>query len=47
MDATIDVKAEFGGEAFIILSVKEEKKKKIFNVGIVKEIRREIERLKG
>lgn len=40
-------KVEFGGEAFIILSVKEEKKKKIFNIGIVEEIRREIERLKG
>lgn len=40
-------KAEFCGKFFIILSVEEEKKKKIFNIGIVEEIRREIERLKG
>lgn len=40
-------KADFGGKVFIILSVEEEKKKKIFNADlIVEEIRREIERLK-
>ncbi len=38
--------AKYGGKVFYIISVKEEKKKVIYNPGIIEEIKKEIERLK-
>lgn len=38
--------AKYGGKVFYIISVKEEKKKVIYNPEVIEEIRKEIERLK-
>ena len=37
---------KFGGQVFFVYSVKSGKKKKIYNIEVIEEIRKEIERLK-
>jgi len=39
-------KNKFGGRVFFIYSIKSGKKKKIYNIDVIEEIRNEIERLK-
>jgi len=38
--------AKYGGKVFYIISIKEDKKKVIYNPGVIDEIRNEIDRLK-